>query len=59
MDELLLQIETEIALITKHIAEDHDRTGDAILGQFYRGRLVVEEQQIKVLKRLWETASKI
>ena len=58
MDDLQMTIETEIALITKHIEEDRSRKDDPILGQFNRGRLVVEEQQLAVLKKLWDIATR-
>lgn len=59
MDELKMTLETEIALCTKHLEEDKERVTDPILGQFFRGRVAVEEQQIKILRKLSDIANKI
>ena len=59
MDELITNLETEIALQTKHLAEDEDRIGDPILGQFFRGRAAVEKNNLQTLKRLWDIVNRI
>jgi len=59
MDELLITLETEIALTTKHLQEDNERINDRILGQFFRGRAAVEEQELKTLRKLAEIANKL
>ena len=59
MDELKMTLEAEIALCTKHLEEDKARMTDPILGQFFRGRVAVEEQQIKILRKLSDIANKI
>lgn len=59
MDDLLMTLETEIALLTKHLQEDEDRKTDKILGQFFKGRATVEAQQLKVLRKLSDMANKL
>ena len=59
MDELKMTLETEIALTTKHLQEDVDRQKDPILGQFFRGRVAVEEQQLAVLRKLSDIANRL
>ena len=59
MDELKMTLETEIALATKHLEEDKARINDRILGQFFRGRVAVEEQQITILRKLSDLANNI
>ena len=59
MDELKMTLETEIALATKHLEEDKARINDRILGQFFRGRVAVEEQQITILRKLSDIANNI
>lgn len=59
MEELLMTLETEIALLTKHLAEDKERITDPILGAFFRGRAAVEEGQLKVMRNLADIANKL
>lgn len=59
MDELKMNIETEIALTTKHLEEDKGRINDPIIGQFFRGRVAVEEQTLTVLRKLQDLANRI
>lgn len=59
MDELKRNIETEIALTTKHLEEDKGRINDPILGQFFRGRVAVEEQTLTVLRKLQDLANRL
>ena len=59
MEELKMTIETEIALTTKHLEEDKQRTNDPILGQFFRGRVAVEESQLMCLRKLSDITNKI
>lgn len=59
MDELISNLETEIALTTKHLAEDEARMTDPILGQFFRGRAAVEKNILDTLKRLWDIVNRI
>lgn len=59
MDELKMNLETEIALTTKHLEEDKARTSDPILGQFFRGRVVVEEQMLSVLRKFQDLANRL
>lgn len=59
VDELKMNIETEIALTTKHLEEDKARITDPILGQFFRGRVAVEEQTLTVLRKLSDLANRI
>ena len=59
MDELKMNLETEIALTSKHLEEDRARINDPILGQFFRGRIAVEEQTLIVLKKLMDIANRI
>lgn len=59
LDELKMNIETEIALTTKHLEEDKARINDPILGQFFRGRVAVEEQTLTVLRKLSDLANRI
>ena len=59
MEELNMTIETEIALTVKHLEEDKDRQKDPILGQFFRGRVAVEEQQLTVLRKLSDIANRL
>lgn len=59
MDELLMTLETEIALLTKHLAEDEERKTDPILGQFFKGRAAVEAQQLNVMRKLTDIANRL
>ena len=59
MDELKMTIETEIALTTKHLEEDKGRINDPILGQFFRGRVAVEEAQLMCLRKLSDITNRI
>ena len=59
MDELKMNLETEIALTSKHLEEDRARINDPILGQFFRGRVAVEEQALIVLKKVMDLANRI
>ena len=59
VDELKMNIETEIALMTKHLEEDKQRINDPILGQFFRGRVAVEEQLLTTLRKLSDLANRI
>jgi len=59
MDELKMNLETEIALTSKHLEEDRQRINDPILGQFFRGRVAVEEQELIVLKKIMDIANRI
>ena len=59
MDELISNLETEIALTTKHLAEDEGRMTDPILGQFFRGRSAVEKSNLETLKRLWDIVNRL
>lgn len=59
MEELKMNIETEIALTTKHLEEDKARINDPIIGQFFRGRVAVEEQTLIVLRKISDMANRI
>lgn len=59
MEELLMTIETEIALTTKHLEEDKNRINDPILGQFFRGRVAVEDSTLSVLRKLSDLANRM
>ena len=59
MDELKMNLETEIALTTKHLEEDKSRINDPILGQFFRGRVAVEEQTLTTLRKLSDIANRL
>ena len=59
MDELLITLETEIALASKHLQEDKERINDRILGQFFRGRVAVEEQELSILRKISEIANRL
>lgn len=59
LDELKMNLETEIALATKHLEEDKARINDPILGQFFRGRVAVEEQLLTTLRKLSDLANRI
>jgi len=59
MDELKMNLETEIALTTKHLEEDKARINDPILGQFFRGRVAVEEQTLTVLRKISDMANRL
>lgn len=59
MDELKMNLETEIALTTKHLEEDKARINDPILGQFFRGRVAVEEQTLAVLRKISDMANRL
>jgi len=58
MEELKSYIETIIALTTKHIAED-EKVTDAYLKEFYRGRLVIERNDLEVFKKISEMINKL
>lgn len=59
MDELKMNLETEIALTTKHLEEDKARINDPILGQFFRGRVAVEESALSTLRKISDIANKL
>lgn len=59
MNELVSVLETEIALMSKHLQEDEERLTDPILGQFFRGRLAVEKSALDTLKKLIDIANKL
>lgn len=59
MDELKMNLETEIALTTKHLEEDKARINDPILGQFFRGRAAVEESTLSTLRKISDIANKL
>jgi len=59
MEDLLMTIETEIALTTKHLEEDKSRVNDPILGQFFRGRVAVEDSTLSVLRKLSDIANRL
>lgn len=59
LDELNMNLETEIALVVKHLEEDKARITDPILGQFFRGRVAVEEQMLTTLRKLSDLANRI
>ena len=59
LDELKMNLETEIALCVKHLEEDKARITDPILGQFFRGRVAVEEQMLTTLRKLSDLANRI
>lgn len=59
MDELKMNLESEIALTTKHLEEDKARISDPILGQFFRGRVAVEEQVLTVLRKFQDLANRL
>ena len=59
MEELLMTIETEIALTTKHLEEDKNRVNDPILGQLFRGRVAVEESTLSVLRKFSDIANRL
>lgn len=59
LDELNMNLETEIALVVKHLEEDKARMTDPILGQFFRGRVAVEEQMLTTLRKLSDLANRI
>lgn len=59
MDELINTLETEIALTNKHLEEDKMRETDRILGQFFRGRVAVEQNNLEIFKRLMDIANRI
>lgn len=59
LDELNMNLETEIALVVKHLEEDKARINDPILGQFFRGRVAVEEQVLTTFRKLSDLANRI
>lgn len=59
MNELIDILETEIALQTKHLSEDEARINDSILGQFFRGRVAVEKNNLETLKKMWDIVNRI
>ena len=59
MNEFISVLETEIALQSKHLAEDEARITDPILGQFFLGRAAVEKRTLETLKRLWDIVNKL
>lgn len=59
MDEFINTLETEIALNNKHLEEDKARENDPILGQFFRGRVAVEQNYVAIFKRLMDIANTI
>ena len=58
MEELKSFIETIIALTTKHIAED-EAMRDPLLSEFYRGRLVIERNDLEVFKKINDMVNRL
>lgn len=59
MEELKSYMETIIALTTKHIAEDEGCKNDAVLKDFYRGRLAVEKADLETFKKISDMVNKL
>lgn len=59
MNELMTNLESEIALMRKHLEEDKARMGDPILGQFFRGRVAVEDNMMNVLNKLFDISQRL
>ena len=59
MEELKSYIETAIALMTKHIAEDETWKEDPINGQFNRGRLAAEKYDLEIVKKISDMINKL
>ena len=58
MEELKSYLETIIALTTKHIAED-EGVKDPLLKEFYRGRLVIERNDLEIFKKIASLVNKL
>ena len=60
MEELKSYLETVIALTTKHIAEDEPiMKTDPALKEFYRGRLVIERNNLEVFKKISDMLNRL
>lgn len=59
MNELMTNLESEIALMRKHLEEDKARMSDPILGQFFRGRVAVEDNMMNVLNKLFDISQRL
>lgn len=53
-DEVKGYVDTQIALLKRHIEQDEPWERDQINGRFTAGRLVIEREQLKVLETIWE-----
>ena len=58
MEELKSYLETIIALTTKHIAED-EQQNDAVLREFFRGRLVIERNNLEIFKKISDMVNRL
>ena len=58
MEELKSYLETIIALTTKHIAED-ESVNDPILMEFYRGRLVIERNDLETFRKISDMVNRL
>ena len=58
MEELKAFLETVIALTTKHIADD-EAIRDPLLSEFYRGRLVIERNDLEIFKRINDMVNRL
>lgn len=58
MEELKSYLETIIALTTKHIAED-ESVKDPILMEFYRGRLVIERNDLETFRKISDMVNRL
>ena len=52
MEQLINEIKDRKAIVMSHISEDKGRFGDPFLGQFMRGRVAVEEDEVEWLDKL-------
>ena len=54
VEEVKKYVDTQIALLKRHIELDEPWEHDQINGRFTAGRLVIEREQLKVLETIWE-----
>lgn len=52
MQQIIDEIKSHRALIMGHLTEDKGRFSDPFLGQFMRGRVAVEENEVDWLDKL-------
>lgn len=57
-EELIEVLESREGILVKHIAEDKKYFNDRIVGEFYRGRVAIEENWLKETRNLIESIKK-
>ena len=58
LEDLIEVLESREGILVKHIEEDKKVFNDRILGDFYRGRVAIEENWLKETRNMIESLKK-